>query len=48
VERLSVWRLLTSKTFTAVLRVWVCLFIRSRKIHTCSSFLFTQFCSLIE
>jgi hypothetical protein len=37
---LSVWHRLTSTTFTAVLRVWVCLFIRSRKIHTCSSFLF--------
>ena len=43
---MSAWRRLTSKTFTAVLRVWVCLSIRSKKIHTCSSFLFTKFVHL--
>ena len=39
---------LNVKNFYRCARVWVCLFIRLRKIHTCSSFLLTKFCSLIE
>ena len=40
---MSVWRRLSSKTFTAVLRMWVCLCIRSRKIHTVVHFYLQNF-----